>query len=159
MNENNSQHYTIHDLSALSALSNTLGSITNEEMKNELMNRKKAVEAQKKLIKNFKSEMTNNSNMDINLDILKKAPNEQILQIKAELENANENIKNLSKENKTLKKIIDDKDKLISEFEEVVLKSKEKFNKLQKINNALKEENIILKNKAGINNILMIYKK
>lgn len=36
MNENNSQHYTIHDLSAISALSNTLGSMTNEEMKKEL---------------------------------------------------------------------------------------------------------------------------
>ena len=50
-----------------------------------------------------------------------------------------------------MKKIIDDKDKLISEFEEIVLKSKEKFNKLQKINNALKEEITILKNNGNIN--------
>ena len=75
------------------------------------MNRIKAVESQKKLIKNFKSEMINNSNsnIDINFDLLQNSPNEQILLINAELENENENIKNLSKENKSLKKIIDDK--------------------------------------------------
>ena len=45
MNENNNQHYTINDLSALSALSNTYGSIKNETMRKELINRKKSVEA------------------------------------------------------------------------------------------------------------------
>ena len=149
MNDNNSQHYTIYDLSALSGLSNTLGSMTNEEMKKELMNRKKSVEAQKKIVKNFKSDLQNNSssNIDINLDLIQPSPYEQIVQLKDEIKNQNDKIKNLSKENKSLKKIIDDKDKLISEFEEVLLKSKEKHNKLQKINNALKEEMRILKNK------------
>ena len=153
MNDNNSQHYTIHDLSALSGLSNTLGSMTNEEMKKELMNRKKSVEAQKKIVKNFKSDLQNNSssNIDINLDLIQPSPYEQIVQLKDEIKNQNDKIKNLSKENKSLKKIIDDKDKLISEFEEVLLKSKEKHNKLQKINNALKEEMRILKNNGGIN--------
>ena len=69
MNDNTSQHYTIHDLSALSALSNTLGSMTNEEMKKDLMNRKKSVEAQKKKVKNFKSELQNNSNSNIDINI------------------------------------------------------------------------------------------
>ena len=153
MNDNNSQHYTIHDLSALSGLSNTLGSMTNEEMKKELMNRKKSVEAQKKIVNNFKSDLQNNSssNIDINLDLIQPSPYEQIVRLKDEIKNQNEKIKNLSKENKSLKKIIDDKDKLISEFEEVLLKSKEKHNKLQKINNALKEEMRILKNNGGIN--------
>ena len=153
MNENSNQHYTIHDLSAISAFSNTLGSMTNEEMKKDLLNRKKSIEAQKKIVKNLKSEFINNSNsnIDINFDLLKTNTNEKILQLNEELSNSKEKIKNLSKENKSLKKIIDDKDKLISEFEEVVLKSKEKFNKLQKINNALKEEVIILKNNGGIN--------
>ena len=108
MNDNSNQHYTIHDLSAFSALSNTLGSMTNEEMKNELMNRKKSVEAQKKLVKNFKSELQNisNSNIDINLDLLKTSSHEKIIQLNAELTNSNEKIKNLSKENKSLKKTI-----------------------------------------------------
>ena len=73
MNENNNQHYTINDLSALSALSNTYGSITNETMRKELEKRKKSVEAQKKKVKGYKSEFQNNSNsnIDINLELLK----------------------------------------------------------------------------------------
>ena len=149
MNENNNQHYTINDLSALSALSNTYGSITNETMRKELINRKKSMEAQKKKVKVYKSEFQNNSNsnIDINLELLKSSNNDLNIQY----ENANEKIKNLSKKNKSLKKIINDKDKLITEYEEVVLKSKEKLNKLQKINHALKEEIIIFKNNGGIN--------
>ena len=51
MNENNNQHYTINDLSALS---NAYGSITNETMRKELINRKKSVEGQKKKEKVYK---------------------------------------------------------------------------------------------------------
>ena len=151
MNNKNNHNYTIHDLSNLSGLSNnTFGSITNEEMRKEIISHKKSIEAQKRLINNYKSDLQNNNietNYNYNYDNLIKtssSKDEQIIKL-------NEEIKNLSKENKSLKKIIEDKDKLISEFEEVVLKSKEKFNKLQKINNALKEEIIILKNKGGIN--------
>ena len=50
MNENNKHGYTIDDLSLLSALSNTLGSMTNEQMKKEIINRKKELEAKKKKI-------------------------------------------------------------------------------------------------------------
>jgi len=149
MNENNNQHYTINDLSALSALSNTYGSITNETMRKELINRKKSMEAQKKKVKVYKSEFQNNSNsnIDINLELLKSSNNDLNIQY----ENANEKIKNLSKKNKSLKKIINDKDKLITEYEEVVLKSKEK---LQKINHEIKEEIIILKNNGGIEKLI-----
>ena len=149
MNNKNNNHYIIHDLSNLSSLSNnTLGSITNEEMRKEIISQKKSIEAQKRLINNYKADLQNNleGNYNYNYDeILKTSSiNEE------QLTKLNEEIKNLSKENKSLKKIIDDKDKLISEFEEIVLKSKEKFNKMQKINNALKEEIIILKNNGRI---------
>ena len=146
-NINNQQHYSIRDLSNLSAFSNnSLGSITNEEMLKEIISHKKSTEAQKKLINNYKNELQNNVEMNYNYDdILKTSSknNEQAAKL-------NEEIKNLSKENKSLKKIIEDKDKLISEFEELMSKSKEKYNKLQKINSALKEEIVILKNNWGI---------
>jgi len=150
MNNKNNNPYTIHDLSNLSGLSNnTLGSITNEEMRKEIISQKKSIEAQKILINNYKADLQNNTeeNYNYNYDELIKTSSLK----EEQLTKLNEVIKNLSKENKSLKKIIDDKDKLISEFEEIVLKSKEKFNKLQKINNALKEEITILKNNGRIN--------
>ena len=138
---NNNHHYSINDLSNLSAFSNnTLNSLTNEEMRKEIISQKISVEAQKKLINNYKIDLQNNNDYN---DLLKTSYKND--------EQLNEEIKNLTKENISLKKIINDKDKLISEFEEIMLKSKVKINKLQKINNALKEEIIILKNNQGIN--------
>ena len=50
---NNNQHYTINDLSNFSALSNnTLNSLTNEEMRKEIISQKKSIEAQKLLLNN-----------------------------------------------------------------------------------------------------------
>ena len=52
MNSHN-QHYTINDLSNLSNLSNnTYGSITNEEIKKEIISHKQSIEAQKRLPNN-----------------------------------------------------------------------------------------------------------
>ena len=145
MNSHN-QHYTINDLSNLSNLSNnTYGSITNEEIKKEIISHKQSIEAQKRLINNFKTDLQNNSNFN-SYDLLKTDSNEKDLIIKLK-----EELKNITKENKSLKNIIKEKDKLISEFEEVVLKSKQKLTKLQKLNDAFKEEIIILKSNGKIN--------
>ena len=149
---NNSHNYTIHDLSNLSAVSNnTLNSITNEEILKEIITHKKSVQAQKKLINNYKNDLQNNNDINNLIKISENNFNDQIFKL-------NEENKNLIKENKSLKKIIEDKDKLISEFEEIVIKSKEKYNKLQKINNTLKEEIIVLKKNNGGINLDMINK-
>ena len=57
MNSHN-QHYTINDLSNLSNLSNnTYGSITNEEIKKEIISHKQSIEAQKRLPNNSNNQI------------------------------------------------------------------------------------------------------
>ena len=95
MNSHN-QHYTINDLSNLLNLSNnTYGSITNEEIKKEIISHKQSIEAQKKIeMKKEKKDYSKEINQLIEMGFSK---NEVEISIKAALGNIDKAIDYLYK--------------------------------------------------------------